>query len=149
MSCRGTWREQRVIGERVPRCVKFLQGTLLFCLLLLAIWAPLLLFSSGAPTYTTPGIVNAQVNASLGVVTKYGHYQGVMSFPVFEAGSRRTVQNWAADGSAGGGGGDRPRVGAGSGSSSSSSDASLPPDLSGYSPEQVKLVCLSQVSCKI
>lgn len=52
------------------------QGTLLFCLLLLAIWAPLLLFSSGAPTYQTPGIVEARVNASVGVVTKYGHYQG-------------------------------------------------------------------------
>lgn len=53
-----------------------LQGTLLFCLLLLAIWAPLLLFSSGAPTYQTPGIVGARANASFGVVTSYGHYQG-------------------------------------------------------------------------
>ena len=52
------------------------QGTLLFCFLLLAIWAPLLLFSSGAPTYQTPGIVGARVNASFGVVTSYGHYQG-------------------------------------------------------------------------
>jgi hypothetical protein len=54
----------------------WLQGTLLFCLLLLAIWAPLLLFSSGAPTYQTPGIVDVRVNASIGVVTRYGHYQG-------------------------------------------------------------------------
>jgi hypothetical protein len=57
-----------------------LQGTLLFCLLLLAIWAPLLLFSSGAPTYQTPGIVGARVNASFGVVTSYGHYQGVLTY---------------------------------------------------------------------
>lgn len=55
------------------------QGTLLFCLLLLAIWAPLLLFSSGAPTYQTPGIVGARVNASFGVVTSYGHYQGALT----------------------------------------------------------------------
>jgi hypothetical protein len=54
----------------------FLQGTLLFCLLLLAIWAPLLLFSSGAPTYQTPGIVEVRANASFGVTTSYGHYQG-------------------------------------------------------------------------
>jgi hypothetical protein len=53
-----------------------LQGTLLFCLLLLAIWAPLLLFSSGAPTYQTPGIVDVRANASFGVTTSYGHYQG-------------------------------------------------------------------------
>jgi hypothetical protein len=59
---------------RVVLC--WLQGTLLFCVLLLAIWAPLLLFSSGAPTYTTPGIVGARANASFGVVTSYGHYQG-------------------------------------------------------------------------
>lgn len=59
------------------RCL-LLQGTLLFCLLLLAIWAPLLLFSSGAPTYQTPGIASAHVNASIGVVTSYGHYQGAV-----------------------------------------------------------------------
>lgn len=35
-----------------------LQGALLFCLLLLAIWLPLLLFSSGAPTYQTPAIAS-------------------------------------------------------------------------------------------
>lgn len=57
-------------------CAGWLQGTLLFCVLLLAIWAPLLLFSSGAPTYTTPGILGARANASFGVVTSYGHYQG-------------------------------------------------------------------------
>lgn len=60
-----------------------------------------------------------------------------MSFPVFEAASRRTVENWAqgAD-SAGGGSG-----------SGNSTEGLLPPDLSSYSPEQVKLICLSQVSC--
>eukprot|EP00775_Hariotina_reticulata_P007362 gene7362-7573_t len=186
--CRSDWRQQRTIGERVPRYVKFLQGTLLFCLLLLAIWAPLLLFSSGAPTYQTPGIAEVHVNASLGVVTSYGHYQGVMSFPVFQVGSRRTVQNWAStegDSSAGGGNplrhntpwpaaaprrqhqrstlshqpqqGNPPapaplvpqhwlKVLGASGSNSSSEPAGLPPELAAYSPDQVKLLCLSQDS---
>lgn len=58
---------------------------------------------------------------------------GVMSFPVFEAASRRTVENWAR--------------GPDSSSSSSGGTAAgeLPPELSGYSPDQVKLICLSQV----
>lgn len=53
-----------------------LQGTLLFCVLLLAIWLPLLLFSSGAPTYQIPAIADARVNVSIGVITSYGDYTG-------------------------------------------------------------------------
>lgn len=34
-------------------------------LLLLVLWLPLLVFSSGAPTYQTPTVVNAAVNISL------------------------------------------------------------------------------------
>jgi len=60
-----------------------------------------------------------------------------MSFPVFEAASRRTVENWAQ-------GADNAGGGSGSGNSS---EGLLPPDLSSYSPEQVKLICLSQVCC--
>ncbi len=37
-----------------------LQGTLLFVLLLLILWLPLLVFSSGAPTYTTPSLVRCE-----------------------------------------------------------------------------------------
>ena len=65
-----------------------------------------------------------------------------MSFPVFEAASRRTVENWARE----------PAPAAGGGSSANSSGGAsaqpgqLPPDLSNYSPDQVKLICLSQVS---
>lgn len=65
-----------LLGALTASPPPFLQGTLLFCLLLLAIWAPLLLFSSGAPTYQTPGIVEVRANASFGVTTSYGHYQG-------------------------------------------------------------------------
>lgn len=53
-----------------------LQGTLLFSLLLLAIWLPLLLFSSGAPTYQVPQLLDVRVAASIGVVTQYSSYAG-------------------------------------------------------------------------
>jgi hypothetical protein len=115
--------------------VKLLQGALLFAALLLCIWLPLLLFSSGAPTYQTPAIAAASVNATLGLVTQRGDYTGVESFPVFQAGQRRTTQNWV--GPAGGGGG-------GSGGGGSGSMA-MPRALASYSPDQVKLICTSQV----
>jgi hypothetical protein len=58
-----------------------------------------------------------------------------MSFPVFEASSRHTVENWAGgpDSSGGGNSSDGAPLG------------QLPAELSGYSPDQVKLICLSQV----
>jgi hypothetical protein len=57
---------------------------------------------------------------------------GVMSFPVFEASARRTVENWA-------------RAADGGNSTDGAMPGQLPPELSRYSPDQVKLICLSQV----
>jgi hypothetical protein len=68
--CRLHFRRRRQIGEKTPRYVKLLQGALLFAALLLCIWLPLLLFSSGAPTYQTPAIQAASVNATLGLVNQ-------------------------------------------------------------------------------
>jgi hypothetical protein len=121
----------------------------------------------------------------------HGVPSGVMSFPVFQVGSRRTVQNWApteGDNAAGGINPLSPQVpwlaattehkktrtfwnhqhqpGAPpasvsqppvvaqhwlhktvgpSGKNSSSEAAGLPAELATYSPDQVKLLCLSQV----
>jgi Piezo non-specific cation channel, R-Ras-binding domain len=167
-----------------------LQGTLLFALLLLAIWAPLLLFSSGAPTYQTPGVASVSFNASLGVVTRYGGFEGAATFPVYSAGSRRSIQDWGTTAPQGGsnssdgsdsGGGDGGRLGIisngnrqlrtgvtikhalrGKGGGDSGGDSGggddgddgpdggnmwppLPPWLAGYSADQIKLLCLSQV----
>jgi hypothetical protein len=105
--------------------VKLLQGALLFSALLLCIWLPLLLFSSSAPTYQTPAVAAAAVNASIGVSNARGDYAGVMEFPVFQGGQRRTAENWV--GAAGGGG------------------VIMPKALAAYAPDQVKLICTSQV----
>lgn len=43
-----------------------LQGTLLFVGLLLLLWVPLLVFSSGNPTYTPPQVLSFHANATLG-----------------------------------------------------------------------------------
>lgn len=45
-----------------------------------------------------------------------------MTFPVFSSGNRRTLQNWV------------------------SPDTTPPKGLEAYTPEQVKLACVSQVS---
>lgn len=122
------------IGDRVPRYVKLLQGALLFSALLLCIWLPLLLFSSGAPTFQTPAVAAAEVNASFVAASARGDYSGMMSFPVFSSAFRRTAENWvrpaAADDSGGGGGGGA---------------VVMPRALAAYAPDQVKLICTAQV----
>jgi len=88
-----------------------------------------------------------------------------MAFPVFSAGQRRTVQNWVGGGGGGGGGSGGARdvrgsrgEGAGGGRNGSSGGASgsggssggqgpvvMPRSLAGYTAEQVKLICTTQV----
>ena len=45
-------------------------------LLLLLLWLPLLVFSSGAPTYQTPTLLDVRVNASLTQVSMKGERGG-------------------------------------------------------------------------
>ena len=44
------------------------QGAVILSLLLLVLWLPPLIFSSGAPTYTTPGIVSIKLNVTISQV---------------------------------------------------------------------------------
>lgn len=96
------------------------QGTLLFLGLLLLLWVPLLVFSSGNPTYQVPEVTWFGVNAS---IVAPASYSGVSrSFPLFSAGDRRCQSDWA---------GNKP----------------LPDDMqASYTPDQVKLLCVSQAS---
>lgn len=93
--CTIRFSAQRRLGERVPRYVKFLQGTLLLALLLLVIWLPLLVFSSGAPTYAAPAITSLGVNVSItsaaslaGAASADGQAQGIVELPLMRAGHR-------------------------------------------------------------
>lgn len=116
-------RDSRRRGERIPRYQKFLQGTLLFVGLLILLWVPLLVFSSGNPTYQVPSIVSFSANASLGTMHKgSGSFEAITSFPLYEGGARRMQQPWLSNGSF--------------------------PDKMGddYSPEQLILLCLAKDS---
>jgi len=53
------------LGIRQPRYLKFFQGGLLFSALVLLLWVPLLVFSTGNPTYTVPSIAAFSVNVTL------------------------------------------------------------------------------------
>ncbi|MEW5302433.1 MAG: hypothetical protein WDW36_005220 [Sanguina aurantia] len=122
-ACVNTMRSLRRLGARIPRYVKLMQGFLMVVLLLLVLWLPLLVFSSGAPTYQTPTVVNAAVNISL-VASAYGTAGDalVSEFMLYSAGSRRSVQPWA------------------------DLNGALPLGLAAYLPDQVKMLCLSQDS---
>ena len=129
---RSKLRASKRRGERQPRFLKFFQGTLLFTLLLLLLWVPLLLFSSGNPTYTVPSVVDFGVNASLVATAGGGDGAGaaatasVALFPLFASGQRRAQQQWLP----GEGGGGVP----------------MPAELEGYTPPQLQLLCTAAVS---
>jgi hypothetical protein len=44
------------------------QGVLLLAMLLVVLWLPLLVFSSGAPTYQTPTVVDVSLNVTVAQV---------------------------------------------------------------------------------
>ena len=119
--------------------------------LLILLWVPLLVFSSGNPTYQVrrlglmlrwptvqsstahrhqpqllqvPSIVSFSANASLGTMHQgSGSFEAITSFPLYEGGARRMQQPWLGNGSF--------------------------PDKMGedYSPEQLILLCLAKVGC--
>ena len=100
------------------------QGTLLFFALLLLLWVPLIAFSSGNPTYQVPDVLAFETNATLGITRGNGSdLVETLSFPVFQAGQRRSRQNWVS----------RP--------------ADLPGSVGdAYSANQAKLLCTAEVS---
>lgn len=110
-------------GERQPRYLKFFQGTLLFVGLLLLLWVPLLVFSSGNPTYQVPAVVQFSVNATLLGRPRPGATAAgsARSFPLFAVGQRRLSTLW--DGAAG----------------------ALGPGMADYEPGQFQLLCTAPV----
>lgn len=53
------------IGVRQPRYLKFFQGTLFLVGMLLLLWVPLLIFSSGNPTTLVPSVIDYSMNVTL------------------------------------------------------------------------------------
>jgi hypothetical protein len=111
------WRRP---GQRQPRYVKFLSGTLLFVGLLLLLWVPLLVFSTGNPTYQVPAVRGFAVNVTLEASSPSGGGGGAAAarFPLLCAGDRRAELPWAGV------------------------NASLPAELAAqYTPDQLRLLC--------
>lgn len=99
------------------------QGGLLFLGLLLVLWAPLIVFSTGNPSYQVPGITSFSVNATLGSNYTAHGFARASTFPLFSAGERRVQAPWVTNAS------------------------SIPDALRDeYAPNQVQLLCASEVS---
>lgn len=118
-------KDQKSKGARQPRHIKVLQGGLLFALLLVLLWAPLLLFTTGAPTYQAPALSSVSLNASLVVVPCDNDTSDESPLPFksirstfFEASDRTAWVQWRGN------------------------NKTLPFALaSGYSSDQVQLTC--------
>ncbi|KAK9824077.1 hypothetical protein WJX72_007565 [[Myrmecia] bisecta] len=118
--CDRISREKRKLGEPQPRYIKFFQGTLLFLGLLLLLWVPLLIFSSGNPTYQVPELVSFNMNATIGTAAAGDGFRSAEVFPTFAAGNRRFQAQWVGNGSLPGAMGQQ------------------------YTPDQLKLLCVTQ-----
>ena len=124
---------RKPLGARQPRYLKFFQGTLLFSLLLVLLWVPLLVFSTGNPTYQVPSLATFSVNVTLQATSGSdggGGGFGRVTVPLFHAGNRGVWSSWIqAPANA-------------SSSSSAAKSAALPAALAvDYSPEQLQLLC--------
>lgn len=113
-----TSRASRPPGTRQPRYLKFFQGTLLFAGLLVLLWVPLLVFSTGNPTYQVPDLASFSVNATL---RAYSPTLGPVSAHLFRGGDRGAWKPWI---------------------SGPNATAQLPDALAAdYSPQQLQLLC--------
>ncbi|GIL87298.1 hypothetical protein Vretifemale_15360 [Volvox reticuliferus] len=95
-TCRNMERRGRRLGQRVPRYVKFLQGFLALVALLLVLWLPPLFFSSGAPTYQVPALLDVRVNISIARLSGGQDALGTQRFPLYASGDRRLIFQWTA-----------------------------------------------------
>lgn len=90
-------RAGRPLGVRQPRYLKFFQGTLLFAALIVLLWVPLLLFSSGNPTYQVPTLQTFSGNVTLqasGPHAFEGGLTSVVTAPLFRGGQRGLWVPW-------------------------------------------------------
>lgn len=81
----------RPLGAPQPRYLKFFQGTLLFSALLILIWVPLLVFSTGNPTYQPPAVTAFSINATLHLNAT----DGLIKSPLYTASDSGTWKLWA------------------------------------------------------
>ena len=126
-------RAGRRPGTRQPRYLKFFQGTLLFVGLLVLLWVPLLVFSTGNPTYRVPAVssfaVNVTLQASSSSSTGATGGGGRIVSPLYRAGDRGVWRPWI----------DANRTSA---MKKNSPPQQLPYVLSlDYTPDQLQLLC--------
>ena len=88
------FKSRRKFGHSQPKHVKFFQGLLLFILLLIILWTPLLVFSSGSPSFQVPILKGLDMNVTLltgDVSLKQPWTRPSERMPLFTGGNNRLI----------------------------------------------------------
>ena len=83
------FKSKRPFGKPQPIHVKFFQGLLFFTLLVIVLWTPLLVFSSGSPSFQVPLLTGVNMNVTL--MTGASTTNPVQVMPIFDGGNRRSI----------------------------------------------------------
>lgn len=88
------FKSRRKFGHSQPKHVKFFQGLLLFVLLLIVLWTPLLVFSSGSPSFQVPVLTGLNMNVTLltgDLSLKKPWARPSQRMPLFQGGNNRLI----------------------------------------------------------
>ncbi|QDZ17963.1 Piezo-type mechanosensitive ion channel protein [Chloropicon primus] len=88
------FKSRRKFGNSQPKHVKFFQGLLLFILLLIVLWTPLLVFSSGSPSFQVPVLKGLDMNVTLltgDLKLKQPWTRPSQAMPLFKGGNNRLI----------------------------------------------------------
>lgn len=80
-------RRNRCVGDRQPLYMKFFSGAVLFFIVCLVIWLPLMFYSTGNPSLLPNPVEDVNINGTL--VSETGE-----AFNLFQGGSQRSIQFW-------------------------------------------------------
>ena len=88
------FKSKRKFGKSQPKHVKFFQGLLFFILLLIVLWTPLLVFSSGSPSFQVPVLKGMNMNVTLltgDSSIKKSWMRPNQRMPLFSGGNNRKI----------------------------------------------------------
>lgn len=80
-------RRNRCVGDKQPLYMKFFSGAVLFFIVCLVIWLPLMFYSTGNPSLLPNPVEDVNINGTL--VSETGE-----AFNLFQGGSKHSIQFW-------------------------------------------------------
>lgn len=115
-------RRNRCVGDKQPLYMKFFSGAVLFFIVCLVIWLPLMFYSTGNPSLLPNPVQDISINATL--FSDSGE-----AFNLFQGGAQHSIQFW-----------DGLQY---KDSASGNTTTKFPLALAEYLPEQVQVACVA------